>query len=63
VHGKLEMIHDEDLKKEILKKFKFLGIQSDHVGVDSMVVFRLSHGQATAWTLTTAFAEKKYLTF
>jgi len=63
IHGQIELINEDNLKKEILKRFKFLQFQADRVGIDSMVVFRLAQGQATTWSLSTAFEEKKYFTF
>lgn len=61
--GMLETVPDESLKDEILRKFRFLNIQVEKEGRDSLVIYRLAKGQATSWSLSTAFAEKVYVDF
>jgi len=61
--GVLEALSDESLKDEIIRKFRFLNTQVQKMGRDSLVVYRLAKGQATSWTLSTAFEDKVYVDF
>ena len=63
IHGSIEFVDDDDEKKEIIKKFRFLRAQVAKVGLDSFVVLRLAKGMAITWTLATAFDEKIYFDF
>jgi pyridoxamine 5'-phosphate oxidase len=63
IHGSIEFVDDDDEKKEIIKKFRFLRAQVAKVGLDSFVVLRLAKGMVTTWTLATAFDEKIYFDF
>lgn len=63
VRGLLEQVNDDHLKKVILTKFRFLKVQANRSGLESMAVFKLSHGEATAWSLAEAFEEKHYFPF
>lgn len=63
IKGRVEILEDDYVKKQIGMKFKFLRPQIGKYGYDSMMVCRLKKGKATFWSLATAFEEKTYFNF
>jgi pyridoxamine 5'-phosphate oxidase len=63
IKGRVEILEDDYIKKQIGMKFKFLRPQIEKYGYDSMMVCRLKKGKATFWSLATAFEEKTYFNF
>jgi pyridoxamine 5'-phosphate oxidase len=61
VSGKVELVEDLDLKKEIVQKRDFLKPWIDQVGYDALAVYRVRKGVATAWTMATNTAPKEYV--
>ena len=61
VSGKLEMLDDMELKKEIVANRPFLKPWVDENGWEFLVVYRLTHGKATTWTMATNLAPKTYI--
>ena len=63
IKGRVEILEDDYIKKQIGMKFKFLRPQIEKYGYDSMMVCRLKKGKATFWSLATAFEDKSYFNF
>ena len=63
IKGRVEILEDEFIKKQIGMKFKFLRPQIEKYGYDSMMVCRLKKGKATCWSIFTAFEEKTSFNF
>lgn len=61
VSGSVEMVNDAALKQEIVAKRDFLKPWVEQRGWDMLVVYRVRHGQATAWTMQTNFDPKTYV--
>jgi pyridoxamine 5'-phosphate oxidase len=61
VSGRLELIEDLEIKKEIVANRSFLKPLIDKEGWDNMAVYRLKHGKATVWTMPTMAALKTYV--
>lgn len=67
VSGKLEIIDDDSLKDEIYnhptRKFLHAWKESGQLGdfYSNLIVFSLSHGTATAWTIADNFSPKSYI--
>lgn len=67
VSGKLEIIDDNSLKDEIYnhptRKFLHAWKESGQLGdfYNNLIVFSLSHGTATTWTMADNFSPKSYI--
>ena len=61
VAGTVEELEDIVLKKKVVEDFPFLKEWVDREGYDVLVVYRLSGGRATIWTMETNFAQKEYV--
>lgn len=61
VSGKLEMLDDMELKKEIVANRPFLKPWVDERGWEFLVLYRLPHGVATTWTMATNLNPKTYI--
>jgi len=61
IEGKVDMLDDLELKKEIVEKFTFLKPWVESQGYGVMVCYRLKNAKATTWTMETAFAPKQYI--
>jgi pyridoxamine 5'-phosphate oxidase len=61
VSGRLEQLEDLDLKKEIVAKRLFLKPWVEERGYEFLVLYRLSHGKASIWTMATNLALKRYI--
>jgi uncharacterized pyridoxamine 5'-phosphate oxidase family protein len=61
VSGKVELIEDLDLKKEIVQKREFLKPWVERDGYESLAVYRLKNGKAAIWTMKTNFTPKEFI--
>lgn len=61
VSGKVELVEDMDLKKEIVQKREFLKPWVERDGYESLAVYRLKNGRAAIWTMKTNFAPKEFI--
>jgi pyridoxamine 5'-phosphate oxidase len=61
INGKLEIVDDLELKQEIVSKRPFLKPMVDDKGWEFLVLYRLSHGMATIWTMATNLDPKIYV--
>jgi len=61
VSGTAELVEDDTLKRQIVKDRPFLEKWVDSQGYDSLCVYRVTEGKATAWTMSTNFAGKDYI--
>ncbi|MGD9143842.1 MAG: pyridoxamine 5'-phosphate oxidase family protein [Dehalococcoidia bacterium] len=60
VRGKLEIVEDEALKKEIISKRPFLQPVYEKVSLDNMGVMRLK-GKATTWTMQDVYDQPVWI--
>ncbi len=63
IAGKTEMVEDEQLKENIINKFRFLKREAAERGLENMAVFRLARGKATFWSMATIFEEQRWFNF
>jgi len=61
IEGKVDMLDDLELKKEVVDKFTFLKPWVESQGYGVMVCYHLKNAKATTWTMETAFAPKQYI--
>lgn len=62
VRGKMELVDDLDMKKEVAKKRPFMKpIIESKGGWDIVALWRLKNGKATVWTMDTNFDAKTYV--
>jgi len=61
VKGKAIILNDDDLKREIVAARPFLKPWVDKMGLDMLVVFRVTDCVACAWTFDNNFAPKEYI--
>jgi pyridoxamine 5'-phosphate oxidase len=61
VSGRVELIEDLNLKKEVLEKRQFLMPLVEKHGWEVIKLFCLKHGKATVWTPKTNFDPKTYI--
>ena len=61
VSGKVELVEDLDLKKEIVQKREFLKPWVERDGYESLAVYRLKNGRAAIWTMKANFAPKEFI--
>jgi pyridoxamine 5'-phosphate oxidase len=61
VSGRMEIVEDLALKKEIAEARPFEKPVIDKFGYDTIVVYRLKNGKATAWSFTTDIVPKTYV--
>ena len=61
VSGRMELVEDLRLKKEIVAARPFLKHMVDEEGYELLVVYRLKNGAATTWTMETNLAPKTYV--
>lgn len=60
VSGVVEIIDDLNLKKEIVDARPFMKPWIEASGYDSLAVFRMTHCEATVWTMATNFEPTQY---
>ena len=61
ISGTAEFVEDDALKRKMVKDRPFLQKWVDSQGYDSLCVYRVTEGKATAWTMSTNFAGKDYI--
>ena len=63
VHGEVEFLNDEGLKKKVINDRPFL--RSFGLDFDSpqLVIFRIMKGKAHFWNMKSNFTPKKFITF
>jgi uncharacterized pyridoxamine 5'-phosphate oxidase family protein len=61
VSGKVELIENLDLKKEIVQKREFLKPWVERDGYESLAVYRLKNGKAVIWTMKTNIEPKEFI--
>jgi uncharacterized pyridoxamine 5'-phosphate oxidase family protein len=61
VSGRIEIVEDLALKKEIVEKRPFLKPVVEQVGYDLISVYRLKNGKATAWSIKEPLSPKTYV--
>jgi uncharacterized pyridoxamine 5'-phosphate oxidase family protein len=61
VGGKVELVEDMELKKEIVQKREFLKPWVERDGYGFLAVYRMKNGKAAIWTMKTNFAPKELI--
>ena len=61
VSGRVELVEDINLKKEIVEKREFLKPLVEKMGYEPFAVYRMQKGVATIWTMKTNFVPKEYV--
>ncbi len=61
VSGRVELVEDINLKKEIVQRRDFLKPLVEQTGYDTLAVYRMKKGVATVWTMATNFSPKEYI--
>ena len=61
VRGRMELLEDANLKKEVVEKRPFLRSLVDREGWDVIKLYCLKHGKACVWTPKTNFEPKAYI--
>jgi pyridoxamine 5'-phosphate oxidase len=61
ISGKVELVEDMALKKEIVEKRDFLKPWVKEQGYEGLAVFCLKNGKATVWTMATNFSPKTFI--
>lgn len=61
VSGKVELVEDMELKKEIVGKRDFLKPWIEAMGYEMLTVFAVKNCVATVWTMEANFAPKTYI--
>jgi hypothetical protein len=61
VTGKVAIIYDDGLKREIVAMRPFLKPWVEELGLDMIAVFRITDCVACVWTFEENFAPKKYI--
>lgn len=61
ISGKVELVEDLDVKKDVVEKFPFLKTVVEKEGYDVLAPFYLRGGKALVWTMETNFAPKEYI--
>lgn len=61
VKGRVVVVDDNDLKREIVAARPFLQPWVEELGLDMLVVFRITECIACVWTFETNFAPKEYV--
>ncbi|MFH1442088.1 MAG: pyridoxamine 5'-phosphate oxidase family protein [Candidatus Omnitrophota bacterium] len=63
ISGKVELVEDLELKKEIVANRDFLKPWVEKSGYDILAVYRMKKGTVVIWTMETNFEPKKYIEF
>jgi uncharacterized pyridoxamine 5'-phosphate oxidase family protein len=61
ISGTVEVLEDLELKKRVVADYPFLKEWVDREGYEVLIVYRLSSGKATTWTMETNFQPKEYI--
>ncbi|MBU1122762.1 MAG: pyridoxamine 5'-phosphate oxidase family protein [Candidatus Omnitrophota bacterium] len=63
VSGKVELIEDLELKKEVVANRDFMKPWVEKSGYDPLAIYRLKKGVVFVWTMATNFEPKEYIEF
>ena len=63
ISGKVELVEDLDVKKNVVEKFPFLKPVVEKESYDVLAPFYLRQGKALVWTTETNLAPKEYIDF
>jgi pyridoxamine 5'-phosphate oxidase len=63
ISGRIEIVQDQGLKKEIVEARPFLKEPVAKQGWDYLTVYRLARGKATTWSMQTMADPKTYVDF
>jgi pyridoxamine 5'-phosphate oxidase len=61
VSGRVELVKDTDLMKEIVEARPFLKPMVEQQGYDFMAVYRLKNGKVTTWSMQDMAAPKTFI--
>ncbi|MBI5664437.1 MAG: pyridoxamine 5'-phosphate oxidase family protein, partial [Nitrospirae bacterium] len=61
VSGRVELVEDLELKKEIVQKREFMKPWVEKAGYGPLAVYRMKGGSAIVWTMGTNFAPKVFV--
>jgi pyridoxamine 5'-phosphate oxidase len=61
VSGRIEIVEDLALKKEIVEARPFVKPVVEQMGYDTIAVYRLKNGKATFWSVNEQLAPKTYV--
>jgi uncharacterized pyridoxamine 5'-phosphate oxidase family protein len=61
ISGTVEVLEDLELKKRVVADYPFLKEWVDREGYEVLIVYCLSKGKATTWTMETNFQPKEYI--
>jgi uncharacterized pyridoxamine 5'-phosphate oxidase family protein len=61
VSGKVELVEDLELKKEIVRNREFLKPFVEQAGYDPLAVYRIKDGVASIWAMKTNLEPKKFV--
>lgn len=61
VSGRMEIVEDLALKKEIVEARPFVKPVVEQMGYDTIAVYRLRNGKATSWSVTEDLVPKTYV--
>jgi len=61
VSGRIEIVEDLALKKEIVEARPFVKPVVEQMGYDTIAVYRLRNGKATSWSVTEDLVPKTYV--
>jgi uncharacterized pyridoxamine 5'-phosphate oxidase family protein len=61
ISGAVEVLEDLELKRRVVADYPFLQEWVDREGYEVLIVYRLSKGKATTWTMETNFRPKEYI--
>ncbi len=59
ISGKVELVEDLELKKEIVRNRDFLKPFVEQAGYDPLAVYRIKNGVASIWAMKTNLEPKK----
>jgi pyridoxamine 5'-phosphate oxidase len=61
IEGKVEMLDDLELKKQVVEDFSFLKPFVESQGYEVLICYCLQDAKASTWTMETNFEPKKYI--
>lgn len=61
IEGKVVILDDLDLKKQVVEAFSFLKPFVESHGYEAMICYCLKNGKVTTWTMETNFEPKQYI--
>jgi pyridoxamine 5'-phosphate oxidase len=61
IEGKVKMLDDLELKKQVVEDFSFLKPWIENQGYEVLICYCLQNGKALTWSMETNFEPKKYI--